>query len=185
MSIIETDRLILRQWKEEDLAPFAAINSDPIVMEFLWKCMTEGETAAMIEKIQRHFQKYGFGLFCAESKATSECIGFIGLAVPDFEAHFTPCVEIGWRLASQVWGQGLATEGARAVLKAGFEKYGLQEIVSFTVPANKRSISVMEKIGMKRDLKGDFHNPKVSIEHRLSLHVLYRITKEQYQNNNL
>lgn len=181
MKIIETERLILREWQPEDLAPFSAINQDPYVMEYLLKPLTEDETAVMIEKIKTHFIQYGFGLFACILKETSELIGFVGLNVPDFQTFFTPCVEIGWRLASRFWGKGYATEAARAVLKAGFKQYDLQEIVSFTVPANHRSRRVMEKIGLTRDVKGDFYHPKVPFGHPLMLHVLYRITKETFE----
>ncbi len=183
MQSIETEHLILREWQPEDLPPFAAINQDPQVMQFLRKPLTPSETAAMVEKIQRHFQQHGFGLFACVLKETSTCIGYVGLNVPDFEAHFTPCVEIGWRLSSRVWGKGYATEAALAVLEFGFTQCRLQEIVSFTVPANARSIRVMEKIGMTRDLKGDFYHPKLPPEHPLRLHLLYRITKQEYENN--
>jgi RimJ/RimL family protein N-acetyltransferase len=135
----------------------------------------------MVEKIQKHFKQYGFGLFACILKSTGQLIGYVGLNAPDFEAHFTPCVEIGWRLSSEVWGKGYATEAALAVLEVGFKEYDLREIVSFTVPSNYRSIRVMEKIGMKRDMEGDFYHPKVPYEHPLRLHVLYRITKEEYE----
>lgn len=177
---IETKRLILREWLPEDLPFFAVINQDPKVMECLLKSLTEEESAAMIEKIKKHFKQNGFGLFACILKQTSNCIGFVGLSIPEFTAHFTPCVEIGWRLSSQAWGKGYATEAARAVLKAGFEQFNLQEIVSFTVLVNKRSIRVMEKIGMKRDLNGDFDHPKVPHNNPLKAHVLYRITKADY-----
>lgn len=177
MNHIETERLILREWKPEDLPFFAAINQDPKVMECLLKPLTEAETAAMIERIQKHFKEHGFGLFACILKETSQCIGFVGLNIPEFTSHFTPCVEIGWRLSSQAWGKGYATEAARAVLQAGFEEFNLQEIVAFTVPANKRSQRVMEKIGMVRDLNGDFDHPKVPEGHPLKAHILYRITK--------
>jgi len=181
MQSIETQRLILREWKPEDLVPFAAINQDPKVMEYFFKPLTEIETAAMIEKIKKHFTKHGFGLFACILKNTSTCIGFVGLSIPEFDAHFMPSVEIGWRLSSNVWNKGYATEAALAVLKAGFEQYGLQEIVSFTVPANHRSIRVMEKIGLKRDLEGNFNHPRVPVGNPLRNHVLYRMTKEQYE----
>lgn len=180
MKTIETERLLLREWKPEDLTPFAAINQDPKVMEYFLKPLTKTETAAMVERIQKHFKQHGFGLFACILKETSTCIGFVGLNVPEFETHFTPCIEIGWRLSSYVWGNGYATEAALAILKPGFEQYGLQEVVSFTVPANKKSMRVMEKIGMLRDHEGDFYHPKVPYDHPLRLHVLYRMTKVQY-----
>lgn len=182
MKIIETERLILREWRKEDLGPFSEINKDPIVMEYMLRCLTEAETESFYARIQEHFEKYGYGLFACELKATGDFIGFVGLYYLTFESAFTPCVEIGWRLSSDHWGKGYATEGAKAVLKAAFEEYGLKEIVSCTAESNFRSRKVMEKIGMKQDLKGNFYHPSVPKGNPLSLHVLYRITKEDYRN---
>jgi RimJ/RimL family protein N-acetyltransferase len=176
MNIIQTNRLILREWKDKDLEAFARLNQDPKVLEFLSAPLTFEESADWIKRINQHFKEHGFGLWAA-TLTTGEFIGYIGLNVPAFAAHFTPCVEIGWRLASAFWEKGYATEGAQAVLEYGFNQLGLKEIVSFTVPANTRSIRIMEKIGMKRDLSGDFHHPKLPKDHRLSLHVLYRAKK--------
>jgi len=178
---IETKRLILREWRPEDLAPFAEINRDPRVTECLPKPLTERETEAMVEKIGKHFKKHGFGLFACEEKESGKWIGFVGLNVPDFQAPFTPCVEIGWRLAFDAWNRGYATEAARATLRAAFGRYELKEIVAFTVPANRRSIRVMEKLGMLRDWRGDFQHPKFPQGHPLSLHVLYRIAKDRFE----
>ena len=178
-NIIETERLLLREWEAQDLQPFANINQDPKVMEFMPSLLTLEETSNWINKIKQHFVKYGYGYWVVTLKNTKELIGYTGLNVPSYESHFTPCVEISWRIASQHWGKGYATEAAQAVLKNGFEKYNLKEIVSLTVPANKRSIRVMEKIGMKRDLSGDFHHPILPKEHSLSKHVLYRILKNK------
>src|ERR1700722_8979536 len=139
MEQIETDRLILREWLPEDVAPFIALNKDPRVMEWMPKLLTAEESIAFVDKIRARFEKQGFGMFACVIKDTGEFIGFVGLNVPEFEAHFTPCVEIGWRLAYHAWGKGYASEAARAVLQVGFEKYVLKEIVAFTVPANVRS----------------------------------------------
>jgi RimJ/RimL family protein N-acetyltransferase len=173
----ETDRLILRKWREEDLERFCIINNDPKVIEFLKGAMTFEECKNFIAAKNQTIEKMGFGLWAVTIKETGEMIGFVGLNPPDFESHFTPCVEIGWRLSSSHWGRGYAVEAAQAALKIGFENFGLKEIVSFTVPANLRSISVMKKIGMIRDLNGDFYHPKLSLEHPLSKHVLYRLQK--------
>ena len=175
MEQIETDRLILREWLPEDLAPFIALNKDPRVMECMPKLLTEAESTELANKIRTRFEKQGFGLFACVIKDTGEFIGYVGLNMPEFEAHFTPCVEIGWRLAYHAWGKGYASEAARAVLQVGFEKFVLDEIVAFTVPTNIRSRRVMEKIGMVHDLKGDFRHPKLPLDHPLSLHVLYRL----------
>lgn len=178
MNTIRTTRLILRLWEDKDLEPFTHLNQDPKVLEFLPGSLTFDECAQWVKRINQHFEEHGFGLWAAMLK-TGEFIGYIGLNVPSFDAHFTPCVEIGWRLASEYWGKGYATEGARAVLRYGFNSLDLKEIVAFTVPANIRSIRVMEKIGMKRDLSGDFHHPTLSKDHPLSLHVLYRIQNQK------
>ena len=132
----------------------------------------------MIARIESHFDQHGFGLWAVESKDCGDLLGFTGLSCPTFETRFTPCVEVGWRLSRQAWGRGHATEAARAALTYGFRQAALQEIVSFTVPANKRSIAVMERIGMSRDLDGDFDHPKVPDGHALKKHVLYRLKWE-------
>lgn len=178
MVIIETERLILRKWKDEDLEPFSCLNADARVMEYFPRVLTCEEAKAFMDRIRRHIEKYGFGLFAVEVKESREFIGYIGLAIPTIETAFTPCVEIGWRLAFDHWGKGYATEGARAVLKYGFEKMGLDEILSWTVPANVRSRKIMEKIGMRQDMEGSFRHPGLSQDHPLSLHVLYRISRE-------
>ena len=175
--MLETRRLRLREWERGDRGPFAQINADLRVMEFLPKCLTREESDAMVDRIESHFRAKGFGLYAAEHRDDPRLIGYVGLHTPTFEAHFTPCVEIGWRLASDVWGKGLATEGALAVVQHAFENLGLDEIVSFTVPANRRSIRVMEKIGMTRDASGDFEHPHLPVGHPLRHHVLYRLRK--------
>ena len=172
---IETERLILRSWREEDATTFAAINQDPRVIEFLRGPLSLGDCQNFITNANYHFTKYGFGLWVATLKETGEMIGFVGLNVPDFVSHFTPCVEIGWRLAAKYWGKGYAFEAAKSVLEVGFKNFGLKEIVAFTVPKNLRSFSVMEIFGMKRDFAGDFAHPKLAPDHPLSQHILYRV----------
>jgi RimJ/RimL family protein N-acetyltransferase len=144
-------------------------------MEFLPKCFSREESDRLIERIEAHFRKHSFGLYAVELRENHCFAGFLGLSVPAFEAHFTPCVEIGWRLAAEYWGQGLATEGARAVLKYAFADLKLQEVVSFTVPANIRSRRVMEKIGMTHNPADDFDHPNLPLGHPMSRHVLYRV----------
>ncbi|HVV69747.1 MAG TPA: GNAT family N-acetyltransferase [Gammaproteobacteria bacterium] len=175
MKIIETARLILRTWQSEDLDPYYRINQDPKVIEFLLGTMSQEEVKQFIDKNNQQQETRGFTLWAAELKVTHELIGFIGLNYTDWPAHFTPAVEVGWRLGSEYWGNGYATEGAKACLDYGFNQCGLKEIVSFTVPANLRSIRVMERIGMLRDVNDDFSHPRLASEHRLSRHVLYRI----------
>lgn len=176
MNIIETKRLILREWEDKDIELFARINQDPQVLEFLPGPLSKEESSSWVNKINESCKENEFGLWAATLK-TGELIGYIGLNIPSFKASFTPCVEIGWRLGSAFWGKGYATEGARAVLEYGFTQLKLKEIVAFTVPANIRSIRIMEKIGMKRDLNSDFYHPNLPKDHPLSLHVLYRIKK--------
>ena len=146
-------------------------------MEHFPSVMTERETAEMIAWIERGFEENGFGLWALEHLSSGAFLGFTGLVAPSFEAHFTPAVEVGWRLARDDWGNGYATEAATEALRFGFTDIGLEEIVSFAIPANKRSIGVMENLGMTRDPGGDFDHPKVTEDH-LKRHVLYRMPKE-------
>lgn len=178
---IQTERLILRQWCEEDLEPFAALNSDPRVMEYFPAILTRDESDQLIKRLQTKIEENGWGLWAASLKEDEKFIGFIGLAEPNFNAHFTPAVEVGWRLASSFWGKGYATEGALACLKYGFEKLHLEEIVSFTTVQNMRSRAVMVRIGMHHNPEDDFDHPKLSKEHKLSKHVLYRIEKDEWR----
>ena len=174
---LRTDRLLLRLWRDSDRLPFQQINADPHVMEFFPEPLTTEASDALFHRARQHFNRHGFGPFAVELIATGTFIGFIGLSVPRFEAHFTAAVEIGWRLAFEHWGNGLATEGARRVLTYGFEELGLNSIVSFTVPANLRSRRVMENIGMTHDPVDDFDHPRLPEGHPLRRHVLYRIKR--------
>ena len=173
-----TPRLWLRRWRPEDLEPFAALTADPQVMEHFASVLSREETAAMTGRMEKHFENYGYGFWAVEMPHQAPFIGFIGLAVPAFETSFTPCVEIGWRLARPWWGQGLATEGARAALAYGFEHLGLSEIVSFAVPGNVRSRRVMQKLGMR--YSEDFAHPRIDPSHPLCRHVLYRLSRAEW-----
>jgi RimJ/RimL family protein N-acetyltransferase len=173
--VIESERLRMRRWRPEDLAPMAALNDDPRVMEFFPARLSLAETERAIAGFEAEQEARGFGTWACDRKDTGEFIGFIGLSVPPYETPFTPCVEVRWRLAHAHWGQGFAPEGARRALDFGFWEIQLPEIVSFTAKINERSIRVMEKIGMKRDLAGDFDHPRVAPGDRLRPHVLYRI----------
>ena len=175
--VIETDRLILRRWQSSDVEPFAKLNADPRVMEFFPATLSHAETEAMIATIEKRISQRGFGLWAAELKGPKAFVGLIGLNVPGYALPFSPCVEIGWRLAFEHWGQGYAQEGARAALTFGFEKMHLQEIVAFTTVGNLRSRHVMERIGMAHDAKGDFDHPHLPELHPLRKHVLYRKVK--------
>lgn len=178
---LKTARLCLREWREDDLAPFAALNADPRVMEFMPKVLSRAESDAVAGRIREHFVRHGFGLWAVEVAGVADLIGFVGLRIPAFEAAFTPCVEIGWRLACEYWGHGYATEAARAALQFAFESLGLAEVVSFTVPANARSRRVMERLGMTRFPAEDFDHPMLAEGHPLRRHVLYRFPRRAWK----
>lgn len=173
--VLTTTRLVLRGWRDSDLEPFAALNADPAVMRHFPALLRREESDAAAGRIRAAFARQGWGLWAVEVPGEAEFIGFVGLASPRFQAHFTPCVEIGWRLAAPFWGRGLASEGARAALEFGFAEVGLDEIVAMAVPSNRASLRVMEKIGMRYDPAGDFDHPLIEPGHKLRRHVLYRI----------
>jgi len=179
--MIETERLVLRKWEPRDREFFARLNSDPRVMEFLPGTLSQEESDALADRVEAHFRDYGFGFYAVETRREQRFIGCLGLAVPAFAAHFTPCVEIGWRLSAEYWGQGLATEGAKAVVRHAFKVLGLGALVSFTVPMNVRSWRVMEKIGMRRDPSEDFDHPDLPEGHPLRRHVLYRLSRLEWE----
>jgi RimJ/RimL family protein N-acetyltransferase len=171
---LTTDRLILRPWTDDDLAPFAALNADPRVVEFLPKLMTREESDGLADRIRNHLDRVGFGLWAVEVKGVAPFIGFVGLWPTVIDVPFAPCMEAAWRLSADHWGKGYASEAAREALRYGFEGLGLSEIVAFTVPRNLRSRGVMEKIGMTHDEAGDFEHPSLPEGHPLRPHVLYR-----------
>ena len=173
--ILQTARLHLRRWMPSDLDPFAALNWDPEVMRYFPALRDRAESAASMDRIDASFEARGFGFWAMELPGAG-FIGMCGLAVPGFAAHFTPCVEIGWRMARAHWGRGYATEAALAALADGFSRLGLAEVVAFTAEGNVPSRRVMERIGMSQDLAGDFDHPSVPLGNALSRHVLYRIT---------
>lgn len=177
--VLETERLVLRRWRLDDLEPFAALNADPMVMEYFAGPLDREASDAFVKRIEEHFERRGFGLWAIEVRATGEFAGLTGLAVPGFQAPFTPAVEIGWRLAHRYWGRGYAPEAAAAALDFGFGELGLREIVSFTVPANRRSRRVMEKLGMHRSREDDFEHPLLPEGHPFRRHVLYRKSGER------
>ena len=181
---LRTERLVMRGWRPSDRAPHAAMNADPRVMEHFPATMTRAESDAFVERMERHFAEHGFGLWAVEVPGEAELIGFVGLAVPRFEAHFTPAVEVGWRLAAEWWGRGYATEAAREALRFGFEDAALAEIVSFTAPANERSRAVMRRIGMTHDPADDFDHPSVPENSPLRRHVLYRLRRHAWREVN-
>jgi RimJ/RimL family protein N-acetyltransferase len=175
MPSLQTDRLDLRRWRPTDRIPFAQMNADPRVMEHFPNPLTLAQTDDLIRRIDAHFARHNFGLWAAELRSTGAFIGYIGLNIPSFappfKPHANPCVEIGWRLVHAHWGRGLATEGATAVLHHAFSVLNLEELVSFTVPANQRSRRVMEKLGMHRDPASDFDHPLLPAAHPLRRHA--------------
>jgi ribosomal-protein-alanine N-acetyltransferase len=150
------------------------MNADPRVMEYFPATLSREQSDELADHIEEHLALRKFGLWVLEIPGVTPFAGFVGLSVPAFDTHFTPCVEIGWRLAAEHWGLGYATEAARAALAFGFDSLRLEEIVSFTVPANTRSRRVMERIGMRHDPTGDFDHPALPDGHPLRRHVLYR-----------
>lgn len=176
---IVTERLLLRRWRDTDRLPFRKLNSDPRVMEFMPRQLAPEASDELILRIEEHFERHGFGPFAAELREDGAFLGYVSLWVPNFEAHFMPAVEIGWRLSADYWGRGLATEGARAVVHHAFAELGLESLVSFTVPENLRSRRVMEKLGMFHDPRDDFDHPLLPEGHPLRRHVLYRFARER------
>ena len=177
MGEIVTDRLLLRELREGDLDPIAAMNADPRVMEYFPSTLSRAENDAFAGRVREHLTKHGFSFWVVESRADGQFLGLTGLLRPRFVAHFTPCVEIGWRFAAAHWGKGYATEAAKASLRFGFDRLGLSEIVAYTVPQNQRSRRVMEKLGMSRSSADDFDHPSVPEHHPLRRHVLYRLRR--------
>jgi len=178
---IATARLRLRQWRDADREPFAALNADPVVMQFFPAAPSREASDRSIDTWQAEIEQRGWSNWAVEIVRTGEFIGFVGLSVPRrAELPFMPCVEIGWRLARAHWGHGYATEAARAVLDFGFERLELDPIVSFTSLVNRPSRAVMERIGMV-DSGEDFDHPAVPVGSELRRHCLYRITRRRWE----
>jgi RimJ/RimL family protein N-acetyltransferase len=169
---LSTERLVLRQWRDSDLELFAELNADPEVMRHFPAPMARGESDSFAQMVSETIERQGWGLWAVGVTAGPDYIGFVGLNTARFEAPFTPAVEVGWRLAREHWGHGYATEAARAAIAFGFDELNLDEIVSFSAPANERSRRVMERLGMTHDPRDDFDHPRVPA--RLNPHVLYR-----------
>ena len=171
--LLSTERLGLRNWIDSDMEPFAQMNMDKEVMKYFPKTLSYSETLEMVERIKLYFSKNNFGLYAVEHKVTHKFIGFTGFSTPSFEAFFTPCIEIGWRFNKEFWGQGLATEAAKACLTYGFKTLHFNRIVSFTSVLNTASENVMKKIGMT--FTGYFDHPKIEKNNPLCRHTLYQI----------
>lgn len=180
MSELTTARLKLRHWQPSDLAPFAALNDDPAVMQFLPARLSRDASDAIAGACQAQLAEHGYGLWAVEVRGGQPFIGYVGLNAPSFEAPFTPCMEVLWRLAHGSWGHGYATEAARACLGYAFTVLGVPEVISFTVPGNVRSRGVMLRLGMTQDREGDFEHPRLPQGHALRRHVLYRLRREQW-----
>ena len=177
---LETARLILRPWLDRDRAPFARMSTDPQVMAHLLPFASPEAVDAWIDRQQTHLETHGFCFWAIESKADGAFIGAAGLLRVGYEAHFTPAVEVGWRLDRRFWGQGYAPEAAACAIRFGFEHLELHEIVANTVPANRNSRRVMEKLGMSHTAADDFDHPLVPIEHPLRRQVLYRLPRDRW-----
>jgi RimJ/RimL family protein N-acetyltransferase len=178
---LTTSRLRLRPWRDEDLAPFAAMNADPRVMAYFPAVLTRAESDAAAARIRGGLAARGFGVWPVELGDREPFIGVVGLSVPDFTAAFVPCVEVAWRLCARFWGQGYATEAARAAMTFGFSEVGLDEIVSFTATLNRPSQRVMERLGMRRSPADDFLHPGIAAGHPLRPHVMYRQLREHWR----
>src|SRR4051794_26778761 len=175
--MMRTQRLVMREWRESDREPFAELNADPEVMRHFPEPLSREQSDAFADRIQTGFQERGWGLWALE--VDGEFIGYTGLQPVSFEAHFTPAVEVGWRLARGAWGHGYASEAARAAAAFAFAELELDELVSFTVPQNTRSRAVMERIGMTHDPSDDFDHPRIPAGHAMHRHVLYRLPERR------
>jgi RimJ/RimL family protein N-acetyltransferase len=176
---LETPRLLLRQWRDSDLAPFAALNADPRVMEFFPSTLSREASDAMVRRCSGLITERGWGLWAVTLRENNAFIGMTGLHIPDAQLPCSPCVEIGWRLALAYWGQGYAQEAAQAALQAGFMRLQLPEIVSFTALPNVRSSALMARLGMRRE-QATFEHPALPPGHRLRTHCLYRLTRAEW-----
>ena len=172
-----TERLILRDWRDDDREPFAALNADPRVMEHYPATLTREESDGFIDRAIAFIAEHEWGLWAVERRADGRFIGSVGLWAIPWDAPFTPAVEVGWRLSFDAWGNGYATEAGAMSIAHGFERLALDEIVSMTVPANLRSRAVMERLGLTRDPADDFDHPRLPVGHPLRRHVLYRIER--------
>jgi RimJ/RimL family protein N-acetyltransferase len=176
---IETQRLKLRQWRQEDWPAFAKLNADPVVMTYFPKILSAEESTAMAQKMESLISERGWGFWAVERRGENQFIGFVGLHKPIYELPVTPCVEIGWRLAKEYWGYGYATEAANASLQVAFEQLNLSEVFAFTPVANKKSQAVMQRIGML-DMMRNFEHPMIPENHPLREHVLYKIDQQTW-----
>ena len=181
MTELRTARVLLRHWWDSDLDAWAEMNADPQVMGHFPSTLNREEAQATAERIPAHLDETGWGLWALEVPGRIDFAGFVGLAEPTFEAHFTPAIEVGWRLSRDAWGHGYASAGARLAVAYAYEELGWDEVVSFTAEGNVRSRAVMERIGMSRDPRDDFDHPRLEPGSRLRCHVLYRLSRTGWQ----
>ncbi len=172
--------VVLRDWRDSDLSPFAALNADLEVRRYFPSVLTQAQSNANAAYLREHADCEGFTFWAVEVPGIAEFIGFTGLLRTPYEAHFTPCVEIGWRLARKYWGQGHATEAAKLALEYGLQQLQFDKIVAITTPTNLPSQAVMTRIGMVRDVADDFDHPNLAVDHPLRRHVLYQIRQDMY-----
>ncbi len=172
---LETERLLLRRWREQDSEPFAAMNADPLAMRFFPSVLSTEQSDELIEIAASAFERDGFGLWAVESREDGRFAGFIGLAPVPADLTFAPAIEIGWRMSPAYWGRGLATEGASAVVDFAFGEAGLKELLAYTAAVNSPSRRLMERLGMRHDRSLDFMHPRVQSESELAPHVVYRL----------
>jgi ribosomal-protein-alanine N-acetyltransferase len=172
---LRTERLLLRQWRDEDRAPFAELNADPIAMEHFPAPMTRAESDAFVDRMRDRLEENGWGLWALERADTGEFLGFTGLAFFADGLPFAPATEVGWRLRREHWGNGYATEAGHAALEYAFDVLALDEVVSMTAVSNVASQRVMQRLGMTRDPADDFDHPRLPEGHPVRPHVLYRI----------
>lgn len=175
--LFETERLIIRNWRETDKAPFAKLSADPTIREFFPDLLSQQRAYELVDEDREIVAKNKYGWCAAELKETGEFIGMFGLTTfSDILPFYAPGLfELGWYLATDHWGKGLATEGGQGALDYAWQTFGSHEVVAFTATINLPSRRVMQRLGMTHDPSEDFDHPKVDIGHRLRPHVLYRI----------
>jgi RimJ/RimL family protein N-acetyltransferase len=179
MAKLETERLILRNWIDEDHAPFAALNADPDVMEFFPSTLTKDQSNSMVDRVRGLIDEKGYGFWACEEKLSGQFIGFVGLNNPEYELPFNPCLEIGWRLAKPYWGKGYASEAAKTALQYAFQTLDAAEVVSFTAVINERSSAVMKRLGFLNSNE-NFKHSALADGHPLQEHVLYKMQRSDF-----
>lgn len=179
-ALLRGPRVLLRQWRPDDRGPLAELNADPVAMQHFPAPLTRSESDALADRIEAHFDMHGFGPWALEIPDVAEFAGLVGLMQVGFEAHFTPAVEIAWRLAPALWGKGYVSEAAHCAFDYGFQALHLSQIVAFTIPANLRSLAVMQRLGMHTDVQDDFLHPRLPVNHPYRMHRLYRMDRQAW-----